>query len=150
MLGELPSTCSLPLESGISPCSKTHEMNRPVCLEAHNLLAHLWQLILLAYLQHQYRLDCKYSSHNISNAKNFNPHKKTFPFLNMATFTQRIQRIWWPVASTTIVTGSYLEFKQCSNTRKCRPALTKSCTGKNKCYLPLAIKWDSPLAISTS
>ena len=54
MLGELLSSCSLPLEIGISPCSKTHEMNRPACLEAYNYLSpHLWQLILLAHLQQQ-------------------------------------------------------------------------------------------------
>ena len=28
------------------------------------------------------------------------------PLLNMATCTQSMQRTWWPVASTTIVTGS--------------------------------------------
>ena len=42
ILGELLSTCSLPLEIGYNLCSKPHEMNRPVCFEAHNyLLAHL-------------------------------------------------------------------------------------------------------------
>ena len=34
-------------------------------------------------------------------------HKKPIPFLNMATCTQSMQRTWWSVTSTTIVTVSY-------------------------------------------
>ena len=55
----------------------------------------------------KHRLCFIYSSQNIFNAKNFNPHKKPIVLLNMATFSQSMQRTWWPVASTTIVTGSY-------------------------------------------
>ena len=29
------------------------------------------------------------------------------PLLNMATCTKSMQQTWWPVTSTTIVTGSY-------------------------------------------
>ena len=54
ILGELLSTCSLPLEIGCKTPVPNIWMNRPVCLEAHNyLLAHLWQLILSTYFQHQ-------------------------------------------------------------------------------------------------
>ena len=43
ILGELLSTCSLPLEFGCSPCSKTKRTNRSVCFEAHVYsLPHLW------------------------------------------------------------------------------------------------------------
>ena len=49
---------------------------------------------------------CKYSSQNIFNA-NKAIHIKTISLVNMATCTQGMQRIWWPVASTTIATGSY-------------------------------------------
>ena len=45
-IGELLSTCSLPLEIGCTPFSKTFSINKPVCLEAHNyLLAHFWQIL---------------------------------------------------------------------------------------------------------
>ena len=44
ILGELLSTCNLPLEIGCTSCSKTYQMIRPVCLETRNYsLAHLWQ-----------------------------------------------------------------------------------------------------------
>ena len=33
--------------------------------------------------------------------------KKPIALLNMATCSQSMQRTWWPVASITIVTGSY-------------------------------------------
>ena len=55
----------------------------------------------------KHRLGCKYSSQNLFNTKNFIPHKKPISLLNIATYTQSMQRTWWPVASTTIVTGSY-------------------------------------------
>ena len=53
------------------------------------------------------RLDCRYSSQNIFNAKNFNPHKKPISFLNVPIYTQGMQRTWWPEAGTIIVTGPH-------------------------------------------
>ena len=53
------------------------------------------------------RLDCRYSPQNISNAKNFNPHKKPISLLNVPICTQGMQRTWWPEAGTIIVTGPY-------------------------------------------
>ena len=53
------------------------------------------------------RFDCRYSPQNIFNAKNFNPHKKPISLLNVPICTQGIQRTWWPVAGTIIVTGPY-------------------------------------------
>ena len=53
------------------------------------------------------RLDCRYSPQNISNAKNFNPHKKPIFMLNVPICTQCMQRTWWPEAGTIIVTGPY-------------------------------------------
>ena len=53
------------------------------------------------------RLDCMYSTQNIFNAKNFNPHKKPISLLNVPICTQGMQRTWWPEASTMIVTGPY-------------------------------------------
>ena len=51
--------------------------HRPVCLEDPNyLLAHLWQLFVYHICNIKCRLSWKYSSQNISNAKNFNPNKK--------------------------------------------------------------------------
>ena len=48
-----------------------------------------------------------YSPQNISNAKNFNPHKKPISLLNVPICTQGMQRTWWPEAGTIIVTGPY-------------------------------------------
>ena len=53
------------------------------------------------------RFDCRYSSQNIFNAKNFNPHKKPISLLNVPICTQGMQRTWWPEAGTIIVTGPY-------------------------------------------
>ena len=53
------------------------------------------------------RLNCRYSPQNISNAKNFNPHKMLISLLNVPICTQSMQRTWWPEASTIIVTGLY-------------------------------------------
>ena len=55
----------------------------------------------------KHRLSCKYSSHNIFYAKDFNPHKRPSPLLNMDTCSQSMQRTWWSATRTTIVTGSY-------------------------------------------
>ena len=79
-------------------------MNRPVCLEGHNYqLAHIWLLIFLRIITES-NIDLVVS---ILRKINFNPHKKPIPLLYVAPCTQSMQRIWWPVASTTIVTGSY-------------------------------------------
>ena len=40
----------------------------------------------------KYRLDCRYSTQNIFNAKNFNPHKKPISLLNVPICTQGMQR----------------------------------------------------------
>ena len=53
------------------------------------------------------RLDCRYSSQNIFNAKNFNPHKKLISFLNVPIYNHGMQQTWWPEASTIIVTRPY-------------------------------------------
>ena len=46
--------------------------------------------------------------HRIYSTKRiFNPYKKPIPLLYVAPCTQSMQRTWWPVGSTTIVTGSY-------------------------------------------
>ena len=83
ILGELLRAFSLPLEIGCTPCFKTHGMNRPVCFEAHNYLlaVNFWQWNLAFFSHIKHKLCCKYSSQNISNAKNFNPHKKANPFV---------------------------------------------------------------------
>ena len=55
----------------------------------------------------KHRPCCKYSSQNIFKANNLNWHKKPILSLNMSSCSQSIQQTWWPVANTTIVTGSY-------------------------------------------
>ena len=50
-----------------------------------------------------------YSTQNIFNAKNFNPHKKPISLLNVPICTQGMQRTWWPEAGTITVTGPYWE-----------------------------------------
>ena len=39
------------------------------------------------------RLDCRYSSQNIFNAKNLNPHKKLISLLNVPICTQGMQQL---------------------------------------------------------
>ena len=55
----------------------------------------------------KHKLGCKYSSQTTFDANNFNPHEKPTPLLNMGSCSQSMQRIWWPVVSTNIVTGSH-------------------------------------------
>ena len=106
ILRELLSICSLTQEIGYHPCSKTYWMNKPVWLETHHLIAHLWHFNLFnifatSNVDSIVNILKKY----ILNANSFNPHKKPIPLFNMATCTQSMQRTWWPVASTTIVTA---------------------------------------------
>ena len=79
---------------------------------------YVWKLIIIYWhifdsktFQHicniKHRLGCQYSSQNIFNSKNFNPHKQPILLLNMPPRSQSMQRTWWPVACTTIATGSY-------------------------------------------
>ena len=96
MLGELLSTCSLPLEIGCSPCSKTEEIFIGTSLTV---------IFFLPICNVKHTLGCKYSWQNIFNAKTFNPHKKPIPLLNMATCSQSMWRTWWPVVSTAVVSG---------------------------------------------
>ena len=51
--------------------------------------------------------DCMYSTQNMSNAKNFNPHKKPISLLNVPISTEGMQQTWWPEAGTIIVAGPY-------------------------------------------
>ena len=53
------------------------------------------------------RLECRYSSQNIFNANNINPHKKPISLLNVPICTQGMQRTWWPEAGTVIVIVPY-------------------------------------------
>ena len=48
-----------------------------------------------------------YSTQNMSNAKNFNPHKKPISLLNVPISTEGMQQTWWPEAGTIIVAGPY-------------------------------------------
>ena len=81
-------------------------MNRHVCLEAHNnSLAYFWQLFNIFATPN---IDLVVSIvHKICSVQKIDPNKYPMPLFNMATCIQSMQRTWWPVVSTSIVTGSY-------------------------------------------
>ena len=62
------------------------------------LSAHLWQIIFSIFATSNIDLVVSIL-HKI--------YSLPIPLSNMATCTQSMQRTWWPVESTTIVTGSY-------------------------------------------
>ena len=76
ILGDLMSTCSIPLNIGGTAVSKTFWMNRPVCVKVNNyLLAHRWQWFFSIIATPNMNLIATIL-HKIYSMKKINPHKK--------------------------------------------------------------------------
>ena len=96
-------SCSLPLEIGCSPCSKTKQMNRPVCLEAHNYtLAHLSLYFFCIFATSNIDLVASIL-HKIYLMQRILIHIKS----QFLCWIWQPARTWWPIANTTIVARSY-------------------------------------------
>ena len=96
----------LTLEIGCSLCSKPHDMNRGVMFRSSYLLAHLWRHFFRIFATTNIVLFVSIL-HQIHSKQRILPYKEPIPLLNLVSCSQRMQRTWWPLANTTIVTGSY-------------------------------------------
>ena len=96
----LNDICYLPLEIGCSLCSILEQMNRSVCLEAHDYLWHILGSYFFNIFVNSNIDSVVNILHKICSMQRILIHIKSQPLCWILPFT--LERTWWPVAGSNI------------------------------------------------